>query len=91
MPERFRGLRKFFRSRVSLENRDLLAPRRQERQVQNCFPLAAFAPLREIFQFSVAALPRWALRGEKILTTKDQPKREADQPQADTKVSKEES
>jgi hypothetical protein len=90
MLKSFRGLRKFFRSRASLENRDLLAPRRQERQVQNWFPLAAFAPLREIFRFSVAALPRWALRGEMILTTKDRPKRDPPQAdQADTKVSKE--
>jgi hypothetical protein len=47
-----------------LKKRDLLAPRRQERQVQNWFPFAAFAPLREIFRFSVAAQPHWALRGE---------------------------
>jgi hypothetical protein len=39
------------------ESRDLLAPRRQERQVQNWFPFAAFAALREIFRFSVAAQP----------------------------------
>jgi hypothetical protein len=71
MRESFRALRKFFRSRVNLENRGLLAPRRQERQVQNCFPFAAFAPLREIFRFSVAAQPHWILRGEIIYHQRD--------------------
>jgi hypothetical protein len=41
------------------EHEDLLAPRRQERQVRKVNFFAAFAPLREIFRVLVAALPRW--------------------------------
>jgi hypothetical protein len=43
---------------VSLKEGDLLAPRRQERQVRKFNFFAAFAPLREIFRVLVAALPR---------------------------------
>ena len=39
------------------ENKELLPPRRQVRKF-NFF--AAFAPLREIFRFLVAASQRWA-------------------------------
>ena len=42
------------------ENRELLPPRRQERQVRKFNFFAAFAPLREIFRFLVAASPRGA-------------------------------
>jgi hypothetical protein len=45
------------------QNGDLLAPRRQERQVRKFNFFAAFAPLREIFRVLAAALPRWALCG----------------------------
>jgi hypothetical protein len=45
------------------KKRDLLAPRRQERQVRKFNFFAAFAPLREIFRALVAAPPRWALCG----------------------------
>jgi hypothetical protein len=38
----------------------LLPPRRQERQVRKFNFFAAFAPLREIFRFLVAASPRGA-------------------------------
>jgi hypothetical protein len=48
-------------------NRDLLAPRRQERQVRKFNFFAAFAPLREIFRVLVAALPRYVLCGRKII------------------------
>jgi hypothetical protein len=53
-----------FRWPLAIQNRDLLAPRRQERQVRKFDFFAAFAPLREIFRVLVAALPRWAFRGE---------------------------
>jgi hypothetical protein len=40
------------------QNGDLLAPRRQERQVRKFNFFAAFAPLREIIRVLVAARPR---------------------------------
>jgi hypothetical protein len=51
---------------VPIQNRDLLAPRRQERQVRKFNFFAApstllrtcFAPLREIFRVLIAASPR---------------------------------
>jgi hypothetical protein len=43
---------------VAIQNRDLLAPRRQERQVWKSNFFAAFAPLREVFRVLVAAPPR---------------------------------
>jgi hypothetical protein len=46
------------------QNGDLLAPRRQERQVRKFNFFAAFAPLREIIRVLVAAAPRWVLRGD---------------------------
>jgi hypothetical protein len=54
------------------KKRDLLAPRRQERQVRNFNFFAApsallrtcFAPLREIFRVLVAAPPRYNLCGD---------------------------
>jgi hypothetical protein len=63
---------------IDFRSEKIIAPRRQERQVQNCFPFAAFAPLREkfflrvlrafvvnpTFLILVAAWPRRALRGE---------------------------
>jgi len=52
---------------VAIQNGDLLAPRRQERQVRKFNFFAAFAPLREIFRVLVAALPRYVLCGRKII------------------------
>jgi hypothetical protein len=40
------------------QNGDLLAPRRQKRQVRKFNFFAAFAPLREIVRVLVAARPR---------------------------------
>ncbi|GEM_PF-3920487 len=52
---------------VAIQNGDLLAPRRQERQVRKFNFFAAFAPLREIFRVLVQALRRGVLRGEPSL------------------------
>jgi hypothetical protein len=41
---------------ATLEHGDLLAPRRQERQVRKFNFFAAFAPLREIFRVLAATL-----------------------------------
>ena len=49
---------------------ELLPPRREERQVRKFNFFAAFAPLREIFRFLVAASPRWVLRGGNFFTVK---------------------
>jgi hypothetical protein len=43
------------------QSEDLLAPRRQERQVRKFNFFAAFAPLREIFRVLVAARPSMRL------------------------------
>jgi hypothetical protein len=67
--ESFRGLRKFVGGPWHFKNGDLLAPRRQERQVRNCFclcDLCAFARkillrafvVKTVFSSLVAALPR---------------------------------
>jgi len=68
MLRNFRALRKFSGGRWLFKKRDLLAPRRQERQVRKFNFFAApstslrtcFAPLREIFRVLVEAQPRWA-------------------------------
>jgi hypothetical protein len=52
---KFSLLAQIFRWPVALQNGDLLAPRRQERQVRKFNFFAAFAPLREIFRVLVAA------------------------------------
>jgi len=55
---KFSQLAQICRCPVAIQNGDLLAPRRQERQVRKFNFFAAFAPLREIFRVLVAALPR---------------------------------
>jgi hypothetical protein len=55
--ESCRGLRKLSGG-PGYQNGDLLAPRRQERQVRKFNFFAAFAPLREIVRVLVAARPR---------------------------------
>src|SRR4030095_13422198 len=62
-----RALRKFSGGPWLSKKRDLLAPRRQERQVRKFNFFAAFAPLREIFRVLVAA-PRAGFLGRSHLT-----------------------
>ena len=68
MLRNFRALRKFSGGPWLSKKRDLLAPRRQERQVRKFNFFAAFAPLREIFRVLVAAPPRCVLCGRGFLT-----------------------
>jgi hypothetical protein len=63
MPEDFRCLGKFLRHNPLVS--DVLAPRGQDAKFGRLISfLCAFASLREINPSLVAALPRWALRGE---------------------------
>jgi hypothetical protein len=65
MLENFRGLRKFCKRR-RLSDRIFRAPSPKTPSFRNFFGflLRAFASLREIFRFLVAALPHWDLPGE---------------------------
>jgi hypothetical protein len=61
MPESFRGLREFYRRFLPFSNKRVGLFSRQTPRTpssENIFFFAAFAPLREIFRFLVAALPR---------------------------------
>jgi hypothetical protein len=60
---KFLQLAQIFWWSVAIQSRDLLSPRRQERQVRKFNFFAAFASLREIFRVLVAAPPHQVLRG----------------------------
>jgi|GEM_PF-4138142 len=63
--ESFRGLRKFFASRRPVGFGYASRQVTPSSEI-NFFSLRPLRSLREIFQISVAAEPRWALRGEPI-------------------------
>jgi hypothetical protein len=65
-PESFRSLRKFCQSRRLSLGSDIPRAKSHDGKFAQFFfgfLLRAFASLREIFRFLVAALPRWNLHG----------------------------
>jgi len=64
MAQSFRVLRKFCSGPQPLKTRICSRQDAKNAKFGIGFPFATFASLREIFRLSVAALPRWDLRGE---------------------------